>query len=104
MLGLGGMSGSPGGPRGYRYRSPGGHVHEIFWEAERWTPPPDLAPTYPNRPQRYQPRGVAVNHIDHVTISTADIMGDVAFFRDTWTTGSRNGLCWMTSPICQCSP
>ena len=81
--GLGWHVGEPGRPRGYRYRSPGGHVHEIFWEAERWTPPPDLAPTYPNRPQRYQPRGVAVNHIDHVTISTADIMGDVAFFRDT---------------------
>jgi catechol 2,3-dioxygenase len=81
--GLGWHIGEPGRPRGYRYRSPGGHVHEIFWNAERWTPPPDLAPTYPNRPQRYQPRGVAVNHIDHVTISTADIMGDVAFFRDT---------------------
>jgi catechol 2,3-dioxygenase len=58
-------------------------VHEIYWEAERWSPPAELAPTFPNRPQRYKPRGVAVNHIDHVTIPTADIMRDVAFFRDT---------------------
>ena len=81
--GLGWHEGEPGRPRGYRYRSPGGHVHEIYWEAERWTPPAELAPTYPNRPQRYKPRGIAVNHIDHVTIPTDDIMRDVAFFRDT---------------------
>jgi catechol 2,3-dioxygenase len=80
--GIGWHEGEPGRPRGYRYRSPGGHVHELFWEAQRWTPPPALAPTYPNRPQRYAPRGVAVNHIDHVTITTADIMRDVGFFRD----------------------
>ena len=24
-----------------------------------------------------------MNHIDHVTVATADIMGDVGFFRDT---------------------
>lgn len=81
--GLGWHEGEPGRPRGYRYRSPGGHVHEIYWEAERWSPPAELAPTFPNRPERYKPRGVAVNHIDHVTIPTADIMRDVAFFRDT---------------------
>lgn len=81
--GLGWHEGEPGRPRGYRYRSPGGHIHEIFWEAQRWVPPAHLAPTFPNRPQRYKPRGAAVDHIDHVTVTTADIMRDVAFFRDT---------------------
>ena len=80
--GLGWHEGEPGRTRGYRYRSPGGHVHEIYWEAQRWSAPPELAPTYPNRPQRYKPRGVAVNHIDHVTVPTADIMRDVKFFCD----------------------
>ena len=68
---------------GFRYRKPGGHQHEIYWEAERWTPPRELAATFPDRPQRYVPQGVAVNYIDHVTVATADIMGDVGFFRDT---------------------
>ena len=81
--GIGWHEGEPGRARGFRYRSPGGHQHEIYWEAERWTPPPALAATFPDRPQRYVPQGVAVNHIDHVTVATADIMGDVAFFRDT---------------------
>jgi catechol 2,3-dioxygenase len=81
--GLGWHEGEPGRPRGYRYRSPGGHVHEIFWDCERWKAPKELAATYPNRPQRYKPRGIAVNHIDHVTVPTRDIMTDVAFFRDT---------------------
>ena len=70
VCGLGWHEGEPGRPRGYRYRSPGGHVHEIFWDCERWKPSKELAPTYPNRPQRYKPRGIAVNHIDHVTVPT----------------------------------
>jgi catechol 2,3-dioxygenase len=67
----------------YRYKSPGGHVHEIFWEAERWKPPAALAPTFPNRPQKHVARGAGAHHIDHVTINTDDIMRDVAWYRDT---------------------
>ena len=39
----------------YRYRSPGGHLHEIFWEVERYEAPPELVSPFPNRPQRYVP-------------------------------------------------
>jgi catechol 2,3-dioxygenase len=67
----------------YRYRSPGGHVHEVFWEVERYTPPPELASPVPNRPQRYVPRGVAARCLDHVTIATADPEGDVRWLGET---------------------
>jgi catechol 2,3-dioxygenase len=60
----------------FRYRSPGGHLHEIFWEMERYEPPLELRSSYPDRPQRYVPRGVAPRMIDHVTIMTADTLGD----------------------------
>ncbi|MBV8217463.1 MAG: VOC family protein [Solirubrobacterales bacterium] len=67
----------------YRYRGPGGHLHELFWEVERWVAPPELASPYPNRPQRFEPRGVAARQLDHVTVMTGDVMGDVAWYRDT---------------------
>lgn len=67
----------------YRYRSPGGHFHEIFWEVERWVAPPELKSTYPNRPQKFTGRGAAVRQIDHVTVTTKDIMRDVEWFRPT---------------------
>jgi catechol 2,3-dioxygenase len=38
---------------------------------------------YPNRPQRYAPRGAAARCIDHVTIATADPEGDTTWHRDT---------------------
>jgi catechol 2,3-dioxygenase len=68
----------------YRYHAPHGrHLHEVFWEVDRYEPPPELAPTYPNRPQRYLPRGAAVRSLDHVTIACENIMGDVQWYRDT---------------------
>jgi catechol 2,3-dioxygenase len=69
--------------RAYRYRSPGGHLHEVFWEVERFAPPTGLESPFPNRPQRYVPRGVAARCIDHVTIATANPLGDTEWYRDT---------------------
>lgn len=69
--------------RAFRYRGPGGHLHEIFWEEQRWEAPADMRSTYPNRPQRYVPRGVAPRQIDHVTVATADPWGDAQWYRDT---------------------
>jgi catechol 2,3-dioxygenase len=67
----------------YRYRSPGGHLHEVFWEVERYSPPPELASPFPNRPQRYVPRGVAARCLDHVTVATADPETDAGWLADT---------------------
>ena len=38
---------------------------------------------FPNRPQRYVPRGVAARCIDHVTITAANPRGDAEWYRDT---------------------
>jgi catechol 2,3-dioxygenase len=66
----------------YRYRGPGGHLHEIFWEIENWEPPAELRSSYPDRPQRFVPRGAAPRQIDHVTVMTADTIGDAEWYRD----------------------
>ena len=38
---------------------------------------------FPNRPQRYLPRGIAARCIDHVTITAANPRGDAEWYRDT---------------------
>ena len=75
--------GSTGQGATFAYRGPGGHIHELFWEIERYAPPPGLESPFPNRPQRYVPRGVAARQIDHVTIATADPGADAEWYRDT---------------------
>lgn len=74
---------SPGHGRAYRFRGPGGHVQELFWEIERYHAPSELQSTYPARPQRYTGRGVAPRQIDHVTVASLDVMKDTLWYRDT---------------------
>ena len=68
--------------RAYRFRGPGGHLNEVFWEVERYVAPPELQSTYPARPQRFTGRGVAPRQIDHVTVASTTLMDDVAWYRD----------------------
>ena len=74
---------SVGHGRAFRFHSPGGHLHEVFWENELYVAPPGMESPYPDRPQRYAPRGVAPRQIDHITVMTADPKGDAEWFRDT---------------------
>jgi catechol 2,3-dioxygenase len=81
-FGEGWIDGDVGHGRAFRYRGPGGHLEEVFWEVDRYKATGDMAPLFPHRPQRFRPRGAAVRHIDHVTVPTVDIMGDAEFRRD----------------------
>jgi catechol 2,3-dioxygenase len=80
-LGEGWVEDNLGHGPAYRYRGPGGHVQEVLWEVERYKAPPELASPFPNRPQRFVPRGIAARHLDHVTVHTRDVMGDVAWYQ-----------------------
>lgn len=81
--GEGWTNGDVGHGRAYRYRGPGGHLQEIFWDVERFVPSPAMAPLFPSRPQRFAPRGVAARNIDHVTVASQGVQADVAWYRDT---------------------
>jgi len=82
-LALGWVDESVGHGPAFRYRAPHGrHVHEVFWEVERYQAPPEKAERdFQNRPQRFSARGAAARYIDHVTIATPDMHGDIAFYR-----------------------
>src|SRR4051812_25039438 len=88
-LAIGWVDSSVGHGRAFRYRSPfGRHVHEVFWEVERYEAPPEKAePDLQFRPQRFSTRGAAVRYLDHVTIATPNLAGDIEFYRSL---GNRN--------------
>ena len=67
----------------YRFKSPGGHTHELFWESEEYVPPAGMESPFPDRPQRYVPRGIAPRMIDHCTVLTRDPVRDAEWMRDT---------------------
>jgi catechol 2,3-dioxygenase len=81
--GEGWFEGSVGHGPAYRYRGPGGQVHELFWENEAYVPPPAMRSPFPDRPQRYAPRGIAPRQVDHVTVMTSDPLRDAEWYRDT---------------------
>ena len=71
----------PGRGAAYQYKLPAGrHPVEVFWEAERYVAPPEKAEKdLQFRPQKFPGRGAQARYIDHVTIATADIQGDIDF-------------------------
>jgi catechol 2,3-dioxygenase len=71
--GLGWIDGDHGHGPAYRFTDPDGHVFELLYEAHRYEPPPGLAPSLKNQPQRYVGRGAAVKRLDHVNLLAADV-------------------------------
>jgi catechol 2,3-dioxygenase len=80
--GIGWQDATKGHGPAYRLHGPGGHVHELFWEIDSYEPPEALRSPFPSRPQRFIPRGVAPRQVDHVTVMTADPVGDAKWYRD----------------------
>ena len=67
----------------YRFRDPDGHRFELYFECERYEPPPHLRPALKNVPGRYTGRGCAVKRLDHVNLLAADVRANRDFCVDT---------------------
>lgn len=59
----------------YRFKIPGGHTLELFWEVQRFQAEGDLKSAYPERPQKLTNHGIAPRQLDHVTVATRDVVG-----------------------------
>ena len=55
---------------------------EIYYETERYEPPPAPPPALRNQPQRYVPRGAAVKRLDHVNLLAQDVRANRVFAQD----------------------
>jgi catechol 2,3-dioxygenase len=74
-LGRGWVEGQPGRGATYAFADPDGHDWEIYFEAERYTPPEGAVPALKNQAQRRPSHGVGVRRLDHVNFLAADVEG-----------------------------
>jgi catechol 2,3-dioxygenase len=82
-LGEGWNGGDRARGRSYRFRDPDGHAFDLYYESERYAPPPELRPSLKNQPQRYVGRGAAVKRLDHVNVLAADVRPNRVFANET---------------------
>jgi catechol 2,3-dioxygenase len=81
-LGEGWCDGRRGRGPSFRFRDPDGHLFELYYEVDRYVPPPHLAPALRNQPQRNPGRGAAVKRLDHVNLLAADVRANSGFATD----------------------
>jgi catechol 2,3-dioxygenase len=81
-LGIGWIDGDLGHGPAYRFTDPDGHVMELYYESERYRPPPELKPALKNVPQRYVGRGAAVKRLDHVNVLCSDVASNRQFAQE----------------------
>jgi catechol 2,3-dioxygenase len=81
-FGLGWSDGARGRGPSYRFTDPDGHPMEIYYDTERYTPPPELQPALRNQPQRYTSRGAAVKRLDHVNLLAQDVRANRLFAQE----------------------
>ena len=55
---------------------------ELYYEVERYEPPPELRPALKNVPQRYVGRGAAVKRLDHVNVLARDVAANRRFAQE----------------------
>lgn len=81
--GLGWSEGDVGHGPAYRFTDPDGHPLELYYETERYIPPPHLRPVLRNQPQRYTARGASVSRLDHVNFLAREVAACRRFAVDT---------------------
>lgn len=62
--------------------TPDGHAMELYYETERYAPPPELKPALKNQAQRFPARGVNVRRLDHFNLLASKIEAMEPFFTD----------------------
>jgi catechol 2,3-dioxygenase len=59
----------------FRFDGGGGHPTELYWETERYVPPPDDQPPARDRLGRRGSAGIDVRRLDHVNLLATDVTG-----------------------------
>jgi catechol 2,3-dioxygenase len=71
--GIGWTDGDLGHGRSYRFRSPDGHVFELYYDTRKYEAPEGERPALKNIAQRYHGRGAAVRRLDHFNLLATDV-------------------------------
>jgi catechol 2,3-dioxygenase len=70
--GVGWVEGDLGHGRAYRARNADGHQFELYYDTNRYVPPPDQRPALKNQAQRFPARGCNVRRLDHLNLLVLD--------------------------------
>jgi catechol 2,3-dioxygenase len=80
--GVGWIDGDIGHGPAYRFKSPDGHLMEVYYETEWYQAPPELKPALKNQAQKFPGRGVNVRRLDHLNLLASDVTAVREFMQD----------------------
>ncbi len=79
--GIGWVDGDLGHGRAYRFHSPDGHVHEIFWDVVWLRETGQRGSVFADRYASNRRRGMSPRRFDHVTIFTTNYPAEKVFWK-----------------------
>ncbi len=79
--GIGWVDGDLGHGRAYRFHSPDGHVHEIFWDVVWLRETGQRGSVFADRYASNRRRGLSPRRFDHVTLFTTNYVADREFYK-----------------------
>ncbi len=71
--GIGWNRGDLGHGDAFQFRDPDGHIFEIYYDTNRYEPPPAERPALKNQAQRFHGRGAGVRRLDHFNLLAQDV-------------------------------
>lgn len=77
--GIGWIAGDVGHGPAYQFADPDGHKMEIYFETEKYSPPPHLKSAVKNRPQKFAGKGVGIKRVDHISLFARDVRSNRIF-------------------------
>ena len=77
--GIGWHDGDVGHGPAYRFHDPDGRLFEIYYETERYDPPPELRAPMANQHQRRTGRGIGVRRLEHANFVSPDVRASREF-------------------------
>jgi catechol 2,3-dioxygenase len=80
--GRGWIEGDAGHGPAYEFRTPAGHLMELFYEVEWSASPPRLETRLKNQPQRRPDAGVGVRCLDHVNLFAREVAPNRRFLQE----------------------
>ncbi len=78
---LGWSDGDEGHGPAFQFRSPDGHVVEVYYETEWYSPEASSRPALKNQASRFPARGVNLRRLDHLNLLAADVAANRQFFQ-----------------------
>lgn len=78
--GLEWIDGDLGHGPAYRFNNPDGHLMEVYYETEWYSPPDDLKPALKNQAMKFPGRGANLRRLDHINLLAVDLKKEREFF------------------------